>query len=137
MRIFGPWRSAMMATVHPRLCATSRTIRARSWWSLAAPCEKFRRTTSTPAAIIRVRTSGVLLAGPSVATIFVARCMEDSWVGAGALARGARFEYRDRRQRLAFEKFEEGAASRRYIADPVRDAELVDRGDRDRKSTRL
>ena len=38
-----------------------------------APCEKLRRTTSTPAASMRDRTAGELHAGPSVATILVLR----------------------------------------------------------------
>ena len=42
-------------------------------WSCAVPCEKLRRTTSTPARIIRSSTSGVDDAGPRVATILVAR----------------------------------------------------------------
>ena len=42
---------------------------------LAVPCEKLRRTTSTPARIMRSSTSGSLEAGPSVATILVDRNM--------------------------------------------------------------
>ena len=55
------------------LRAHSRTRRARSTWSDARPCEKLRRTTSTPAASIACRTAGSLHAGPSVATILVLR----------------------------------------------------------------
>jgi hypothetical protein len=71
-----PCRSAMIATSRPNDRAESRTMRARSSWSAAVPCEKFSRTTSTPAASIRVSTSTELLAGPSVATILVERCIE-------------------------------------------------------------
>ena len=49
-----------------------RTSAARSMWSCALPCEKFSRTTSTPAWIMRVRVSASLDAGPMVATILVA-----------------------------------------------------------------
>ena len=63
----------MMATSLPTLAAISRTSVARSMWSCAVPCEKFRRTTSTPARMMRSSTSGALDAGPSVATILVAR----------------------------------------------------------------
>ena len=38
----------MMATSRPRSCEHSRTRRARSMCSSARPCEKLRRTTSTP-----------------------------------------------------------------------------------------
>src|SRR5450830_220317 len=73
-RIFGPCKSAMMATSRPHRAAASRTMRARSIWSCALPCEKFRRTTSTPALNMRTRVSISLEAGPMVATILVARC---------------------------------------------------------------
>src|SRR5262245_42341080 len=42
---------------------------------------------------------------------------------------GARLKRRDSRQRLAFEEFQERAARGGDVADPVGDAELVDRGD--------
>jgi hypothetical protein len=67
----------MMATVRPTLEAISLTSAARLRWSAAVPCEKFRRTTSTPARIMRSSTTGSLEAGPRVATIFVLRNMKD------------------------------------------------------------
>lgn len=59
----------MMPTVRPTLRQVSRTSSARASWSAVVPCEKFRRTTSTPARNMRSRTAGSLEAGPSVATI--------------------------------------------------------------------
>src|SRR5678815_1784972 len=76
-RIFGPCRSQRIATVRPVLVAISLTSRARFSWSCAVPCEKLRRTTSTPARTMRSRTAGSLEAGPSVATILVLRSMKD------------------------------------------------------------
>lgn len=70
----------MMPTVRPVLRQSSRTSSARARWSSAVPCEKFIRTTSTPARNIRSSTAGSLEAGPRVATIFGA-----------AAAGGARF----------------------------------------------
>src|SRR3989338_3318566 len=71
-RIFGPCRSAMMATSTPARWAASRTMAARSMWSCAVPWLKFRRTTVTPARIIFSSIAGSLEAGPRVATILVA-----------------------------------------------------------------
>src|SRR6187455_1888543 len=76
-RIFGPCRSHMIATVRPTVRDTSRTSAARLRWSSAVPCEKFRRTTSTPATTMRSSTAGSLEDGPRVATIFVLRSMKD------------------------------------------------------------
>src|SRR6185503_5370511 len=76
-RIFGPCRSQRMATVRPVRVAMSLTSFARFSWSCAVPCEKLRRTTSTPARTMRSSTAGSLEAGPSVATIFVLRSMKD------------------------------------------------------------
>src|SRR2546429_242626 len=84
-------------------------------------------TTSTPAASMRFSTSCVLLAGPSVATILVARCIRSP---SASLRPVALLQDRHRGQFLAFEEFEEGAAGGRDVADAIRDAELVDRGDR-------
>ena len=67
----------MMATVRPTLEAISFTSAARLRWSSPVPCEKLRRTTSTPARIMRSSTAGSLEAGPRVATIFVLRNMKD------------------------------------------------------------
>ena len=61
----------MMATSRPTFCAASRTMRARSIWSCAVPWLKLRRTTLTPAWIMASSISGVLEAGPMVATILV------------------------------------------------------------------
>ena len=69
----------MIATSLPALAATSRISVARSMWSCAVPCEKLRRITSTPARIIRSSISALLDAGPSVATILVARG-SDEWL---------------------------------------------------------
>ncbi|MCY1527026.1 hypothetical protein D9M68_620770 [compost metagenome] len=73
MRILGPCKSPMRATKRPCLAAISRTSRARSRWSSALPCEKFRRATSRPARIIASMRSGVEVEGPRVATILVRR----------------------------------------------------------------
>src|SRR5512134_1689501 len=77
MRILGPCRSHMIATVRPTLDEISFTCAARLRWSSAVPCEKLSRTTSTPARIMRSSTAGSLEAGPRVATIFVLRNMKD------------------------------------------------------------
>ena len=131
----------------------------------AMPCEKLRRTTSTPAASMRDRTSrraarrpergddlGVARhdAGPCMC-----RCdrrMLRQFARANAMLTRvlptasqplrARLQHRHRRQRLAFEELEEGAAAGRDVADPVRDAELRDGGERvaaagDRERRRL
>src|SRR5215831_5878796 len=79
----------MMAISRPSFFAVARTRSARSTWSLVLPWEKLRRTTSTPAASIRARTSGSLQAGPRVATILVARGM------AGRKVARAWRDYRD------------------------------------------
>src|SRR3972149_2851011 len=75
MRILGPCRSTMMATVRPVWRHISRTSSARRRWSSALPCEKLSRTTSTPALNMRSRVSGSLEEGPRVATILVLRRM--------------------------------------------------------------
>ena len=56
--------------------AKERIISARRIWSSAVPWEKFRRTTSRPAAIILSRIFGSSEAGPRVATILVLRCIK-------------------------------------------------------------
>ena len=63
----------MMATSLPIAWPAVRTMVARSMWSCAVPCEKFSRTTSTPARIMRSSISGEDDAGPRVATILVWR----------------------------------------------------------------
>jgi hypothetical protein len=62
----------MIATSRPALRAASRTMAARLMWSCAVPWLKFSRTTLTLWWIICSSSSGVLEAGPSVATILVA-----------------------------------------------------------------
>ncbi len=143
-RIFGPCRSAMMATSRPARCAASRTSVARSMWSCAVPWLKFSRTTLTPARIICSSSSGSLDAGPRVATILVARrchgrspcnrvsdsahgwcrCGYASRAGAQPGARSARIS--KRRQRLAFQHFQEGAAAGGDVAHVLLDAVLGD-----------
>ncbi len=51
VRILGPLRSCMIATWRPDCRAASRIRRNDSAWVSCVPCEKFRRKTSTPAAI--------------------------------------------------------------------------------------
>ena len=70
--IFGPCKSAMMATTQPARLAASRTSWARSTWSCALPWLKLSRTTLTPALIMASNIAGSLEAGPKVATILVA-----------------------------------------------------------------
>ena len=53
----------------------------RSACSCCVPCEKFRRKTFTPACMRSRSRSGVPLAVPTVATIFVARCSGDDVIG--------------------------------------------------------
>jgi hypothetical protein len=76
----------MIATALPTRSAAARTIAARSMWSCAVPCEKFSRTTSTPAAIRRCITSGEDEAGPRVATILVRRVMGGAFSGDSRLS---------------------------------------------------
>ena len=116
----------------PRRWAISRTRRTVAVCSAALPCEKFTLTTLVPAASMRSRVSGLLEAGPRVATILVARIM-GTFLGEGSGRRrrlGAGLERRHRRQRAALEEFEEGAATGRDVADLVGDAVLGDRGQR-------
>src|SRR5262245_42990154 len=71
IRIFGPDKSAMMATGWSRALATVRMFSMFDRWWSKSPYEKFRRATFIPARIIRSRTAGELDAGPIVATILV------------------------------------------------------------------
>src|SRR5690348_6875224 len=73
MRSFGPCRSAMSATGRPTSAAISRTSQARAECSSCFPCERLKRTASTPAAMSARRRSRESDDGPSVATIFVRR----------------------------------------------------------------
>src|SRR5262245_50661930 len=88
--------------------------------SSGRPWEKLRRTTSTPARIIAVRTFGSSVAGPSVVTILVRRCMSPRPF----------FEYRDRGKRLAFHEFEKCPTAGGDIGDAVLHAVLLDRRER-------
>src|SRR5919201_704570 len=72
-RIFGPGRSPSRPTSRPARCAASRAIAISSMWDSRVPCEKLRRSTSAPTLITPARISGLRVAGPSVATIFVRR----------------------------------------------------------------
>src|SRR6202790_1733609 len=88
--------------------------------------------TSTPAASIRVRTSRLLLAGPSVATILVVLCIsflirQSPLIGSG---RSPLFEHLHRGKLLAFEEFEKSAAAGGNITHAVLDAIFGDRGQR-------
>src|SRR5512140_1157558 len=123
-RIFGPCRSAMMPTARSTLRQVSRTSCARCMWSSGVPCEKLRRTTSTPARNMRSRTAGSLEAGPSVATILVLLMPPSASTG------GAALEHLDRGQRPALEELEEGAAARRDVTDAILHAVLGDGGER-------
>src|SRR3954471_10537192 len=156
-RIFGPCRSAMMATSRPARWAASRTRRARSMWSWAVPWLKFSRITLTPARINCSRSLGSLEAGPRVATILVARRAMDVLPGVGSSAaailtrqqrqthapagerarraaarstRGALLQDFECRERLAFQHLEEGAATGGDVTHVLLDAVLGDGGQR-------
>src|SRR5690606_14571636 len=105
------------------LRASWRTRLTLARCSSGMPCEKLMRTTSTPASIIRVRVLASLEAGPSVATTLVLRIMRcpSLDVEAGRAPRSCRalLEHLDRRQLLALEEFEEGAAAGGNIGHPV------------------
>src|SRR5579884_3183035 len=73
MRSLGPCRSPMSAIGLPTSAAISRTSQARCECSACVPCERLKRTASTPASISAFRRSRESEAGPSVATIFVRR----------------------------------------------------------------
>src|SRR5690349_23271727 len=79
--------------------------------------------TSTPAASIRVSTSWELLAGPSVATILVARSIGSRVTSS---RNAALLQDRHRRQGFAFEELQECTTRGRDVADAVGHAELVD-----------
>src|SRR3954463_15489829 len=125
-RIFGPCRSAMMPTARSTLRQVSRTSSARFMWSSAVPCEKFRRTTSTPARNMRSRVAASLEEGPSVATILVLRCTFLALLRAA----GALFEDLHRGKRAALEELEECAAAGGDVADAIGELVLGDCGQR-------
>src|SRR5690606_26165638 len=114
MRIFGPCRSPSTATHLPACSATSRTICTRLACPAGSPCEKFTRTTSAPARIISPSTLGLSVAGPRVVRILVRRSIENLVSTATAV-----FQYRNRRQLLAFQEFQEGATAGGDIGDVV------------------
>ena len=149
-RIFGPCRSAMMPTSRPSLARRSRAPAARALDVVLARAVREVQAHDVDAggdhalehlaASLRrgaeggddlggaLHGSACTIAGPS-------RC--------GLRAAARCFEDLDRRQRLALEEFEEGAAAGRDVADPVGDAVLGDRrervaaaGDRERAATR-
>ena len=60
-----------MARLRLRSVATDLTSSNRARWSAFSPWEKLSRTTSRPASTMPPRTSGVLEAGPRVATTLV------------------------------------------------------------------
>jgi hypothetical protein len=70
-RIFGPGRSAMMATRWPVAVAAARMRAMWSAWLLKSPWEKLSRATLRPARIRRSNMSGASEAAPMVATILV------------------------------------------------------------------
>ena len=73
VRIFGPCRSARIATGF-WWCADARRIHsARSLCSPGEPCEKLSRATSIPARTSRSIISAEETAGPMVQTIFARR----------------------------------------------------------------
>ena len=74
-RSFGPCRSNSSPSALPERSDASRTSRARRSRSSAPPCEQFTRAQSMPAATRRSSTPGASVAGPSVARIFVRRCV--------------------------------------------------------------
>ena len=73
VRIFGPCRSPSMHKGFSSSWLTLRIIAISASFSSCVPCEKFRRTTSTPARTSSRKTVSVLDAGPRVATIFARR----------------------------------------------------------------
>ena len=73
IRSLGPGRSWRIATGRSSRSAAARTRWAVRAFSSGVPWEKFSRTTSIPASIIRVSVSTSSEAGPIVATILVRR----------------------------------------------------------------
>lgn len=71
IRIFGPGRSAMMATRRPVAVAAARIREMLAAWLAKSPWEKFSRATFSPARISRSNISGESEAGPMVAMILV------------------------------------------------------------------
>src|SRR5579862_8112548 len=123
MRIFGPPRSSSTPTHRSARRAAARTAASRRRRSSTVPCEALRRTTSTPARIICVSTSGSSVAGPRVATIFVRLS-----TGAARSTTGALLEHGDRGQGLAFDELEERATAGGDVRNAVLDAVLLDGG---------
>ena len=69
----GPWRSIRTATGAPAASAARRTAATHPARSSGVPWDAFTRMTFAPASISPAMRSGVPVAGPSVATIFVRR----------------------------------------------------------------
>src|SRR5690606_3886912 len=138
MRIFGPCRSTSTPTARPALRASCRTVVTRRSCSRGVPWEKFRRTTSMPAEIMRLSTAGSLDAGPRVATIFVLRGIASS--PAIAAARRGRFYLRPAKWAPAHfalgaslapsQSRDEGAAQRRFSERSVVVRPRLQHGDR-------
>ena len=72
-RSLGPGRSPSSPTSRPAISHASRIVAMRSACSGGVACEKLTRRTSAPARISSTRWSRSLVAGPTVATIFVRR----------------------------------------------------------------
>ena len=72
-RSFGPCTSARMPMGRPTASSRARIMPIRAAWSSWEPWLKLRRNTSAPPWNSRISTSGVELAGPSVAMILVRR----------------------------------------------------------------
>ena len=71
MRIFGPGKSAIIATGRPTAFDAARMFSMFCRCAANVPCEKFSRAMFMPARIICSSTAGELDAGPMVATILV------------------------------------------------------------------
>src|SRR3569833_1079731 len=135
MRILGPPRSSSTPTHLSARAAASRTNASRRRRSSSVPCEAFRRTTSRPARIISVNTFRSSVDGPTVATIFVRLNMCPKQIIEDSIPRSRpfhpllcpRLQHRDRRQRLALDELEEGAATGRNVGNTVFDVVLLDR----------
>ena len=71
VRTLGPGRSCKMPVWTPNSWLISRAWRMTVACSSGLPCEKFRRKTLAPAIMSERMISGLLEAGPTVATILV------------------------------------------------------------------
>jgi hypothetical protein len=73
VRILGPLRSCSSATLRPAAAASARMRATTCPCASCEPCEKLRRKTSTPAPMRSRSAASLLVAGPTVAMIFVRR----------------------------------------------------------------